>query len=59
MASEAQPDSADATAFSASGVNGSWLDDDLAGIGYEAAYPFLHAPLWREAMQDQPDSYAR
>lgn len=59
MASEAQPDSADATAISAFGRNGSLLDDELAGIGYEAAYPFLHAPLWREAMQDQPDTYAR
>lgn len=31
-------------------------EDWMATIGYEAANPMLQAPLWLEAMQDQPDA---
>jgi hypothetical protein len=58
MASEAQPDSAVASARILGSLNG-LSDDELAGIGYEAAHPFLDTPLWREAMQDQSDAHAR
>lgn len=58
MGSQAQPDSND-PAFAPSAAGGALADDDLAGIGYEAAYPFLLAPLWCETTQAQPDAYAR
>lgn len=59
MGSQAQPDSSDPAVFAAGSASAPMSDDELAGIGYEAAYPLLHAPLWCEAMQALPDAYAR
>jgi hypothetical protein len=35
-------------------TSGEAVVDGFAEIGYEAADPWLHAPLWREAMQACP-----
>ena len=35
-------------------ASGDAAADSLADIGYESADPWLHAPLWREAMQACP-----
>jgi len=56
MGSPFYSDAADAAAVTADGLSSLRdTDDDLAGIGYEAANPQLHAPLWCEAMQALSD----
>lgn len=58
MGSPALSDSADAAGFAAKSIGGQLSDEDIAGIGYEAACPWLHEPLWFEAQQTPSDASA-